>query len=341
MKAMVLSGVTDLIINSKPLSEADITTPTPTKNQVLIRISASGASHIELEEIEGKNMPSVLPIIPGHQAVGMVEDKGEDVTKLEIGDRVGVSWIFSSCGTCDFCLRGDENLCDEFKATGLDADGTYAEFIVIDEDHAYPIPDSLNNNAVIPLLFAGAIGYRSLRFSSIESGQKLGLSGFGMTAMIILKLLANKTPGVQVFVFSRSEAEQEAAKNAGAFWTGAIDADSPEKLDVIIDTTPIWSPVVKALENLKKGGKLIINETEKDDQDRDALLKLTFHKHLSFEKEIKTITNISRTDVINILDMASTMDLQLEYEEYNLSDANRAINDLKNGKMNGSKILIV
>lgn len=205
MKAMILSGVTDLLINSEPLSEGDITTPPtpPAKDQILIRITACGVSHTELEEIEGKNTPpSFFPIIPGHQIVGVVEEIGENVTKLEIGDRVAVSWIFSSCKTCEFCLRGgDENLCAEFKATGKDADGGYAEFMVIGEDFAYPVPNDLSDEEIIPFLFAGAIGYRALRFSNLDCGQKLGLAGFGMTSLLILKLVLAKMPETQVYVF--------------------------------------------------------------------------------------------------------------------------------------------
>lgn len=341
MKSMIMTGVTDLMINSRPLSEADIDTPEPSEDQILIKISACGVCHTELDEIEGRTPPEIFPRIPGHQVVGRVEKAGDSVTMHKLGDRVGVAWIFSSCGTCEYCLCGQDNLCDQFKATGRDADGGYAEYMVIGESYAYPIPKSFTDTEAAPLLCAGAIGYRSLRLTDIDVGQKLGLTGFGGSAHLVMKMMRHKMPENEVYVFARNEQEREFAKSLGAVWTGDTTDECPVKMDAIIDTTPVWKPVVEAMGNLAKGGRLIINAIRKEDQDKEYLLKLQYEKHLWMEKEIKSVANVAKNDVTGFLKIAADIGIKPEIEEYKLTDANQALLDLKNRKINGSKVLVI
>lgn len=341
MKAMILSGVTDLIINSSPLTMGDISVPRPDDNQILIKVSRCGVCHTELDEIEGRTPPSFFPIVLGHQVVGTVEEAGAGVTKHKKGDRVGVAWIFSSCGECDFCLSGRDNLCPEFKATGRDADGGYAEYMTVGEDFAYPIPGCFTDSEAAPLLCAGAIGFRSLRLANIENGQRLGLTGFGGSGHLVLKMLLGRLPDSEVYVFARSESEREFAMSLGAKWAGDTSEHSPEKLDAIIDTTPVWKPVVDAMENLKSGGRLVINAIRKEEHDKDYLLKLSYEKHIWMEKEIKSVANVAKSDVTGFLKLAEEIDIKPEYEEYELKDANQALLDLKNRKIQGAKVLVI
>ena len=201
--------------------------PIPGPGEVLIRVSACGVCHTELDEIEGRTPPPSLPVILGHQVVGHVVQCGPRPTALRPGARVGVGWIYSACGRCEYCRRGHENLCPAFRATGRDANGGYAELMVVRQDFAYPIPESPMTDAeAAPLLCAGAIGYRSLRLANLPNGGRLGLTGFGASAHLVLKLVRHRDPDAEVFVFARSEAERAFAKDLGAVWAGDT-ADTP------------------------------------------------------------------------------------------------------------------
>ncbi|MDH3711829.1 MAG: alcohol dehydrogenase catalytic domain-containing protein, partial [Cyclobacteriaceae bacterium] len=218
----------------------DLPIPEPGSQEILIKVSVCGVCHTELDEIEGRTPPPVFPMVPGHQVVGRVEEIGDQVSLLKIGDRVGVAWIFSACGSCEFCNSGQENLCDRFKATGRDAFGGYAEYMTVPQEYAYKIPPQLSDVQAAPLLCAGAIGYRSLRLAGLQDGQCLGLTGFGASAHLVLKMAAHKYPHSQVCVFARSEAERRFALELGAAWSGDTSEPPPEPLDAIIDTTPVW-----------------------------------------------------------------------------------------------------
>ncbi len=341
MKALVLEQVSNLDKNLEPLILKEIPDPTPSDNELLLRISACGVCHTEIDEIEGRTPPPVFPMILGHQAVGKVISKGKNVSKFNIGDRVGVGWFFSSCGKCEFCLGGDENLCDEFKATGRDVFGGYAEYMVVPETSAFFIPDVFSDEESAPLLCAGAIGYRSLKLSSIKDGDNLGLTGFGASGHLVLKLVKNKFPNTKIFVFARSEKEREFALQLGAFWSGDTFEESPEKLNAIIDTTPVWTPVVKALENLKQGGRLVINAIRKEDIDKNFLMNIDYSKHLWLEKEIKSVANVSPSDIEDFLKIAGVIPIKPEYQTYKLEDANLALRELKERKIRGAKVLVI
>ncbi len=341
MKALVLEKVSNFDINPEPLILKEIPEPTPSDNDLLLKISACGVCHTEIDEIEGRTPPPVFPMILGHQAVGKVIGKGKNVSKFDLGDRVGVGWFFSSCGKCEFCLRGDENLCDEFKATGRDVFGGYAEYMVVPETSAFFIPDVFSDEESAPLFCAGAIGYRSLKLSSIKDGDNLGLTGFGASGHLVLKLVKNKFPNTKIFVFARSEKEREFAVQLGAYWSGDTFEESPEKLNAIIDTTPVWTPVVKALENLKQGGRLVINAIRKEDIDKNFLMNIDYSKHLWLEKEIKSVANVSPSDIKDFLKIAGVIPIKPEYQTYKLEDANLALRELKERKIRGAKVLII
>lgn len=339
MRAMVLHEVGGLGTNQTPLHLADLPAPEPEEGEVLIQVSACGVCHTELDEIEGRMPPPRLPVVLGHQVVGRVVEKGRKVTSFQTGDRLGVAWIFSACGKCRHCLEGNENLCAEFRATGRDANGGYAEFMTVREDFAYRIPDVLTDAEAAPLLCAGAIGYRSLRLTNLRDGQNLGLTGFGASAHLVLKMARHNYPNSQVFVFARNEDEREFARELGAVWAGDTTDTAPDPLDAIIDTTPAWLPVVEALKNLAPGGRLVINAIRKEERDKGALLELDYPAHLWMEKEVKSVANVARRDVSEFLQLAAEIRVKPEVEEYPLEDANRALVELKTRHVRGAKVL--
>lgn len=341
MRAMLLDRIGPVREGAGPLTPADWPEPAPGPGEVLIRVVACGVCHTELDEVEGRTPPPRLPIIPGHQVVGRVERRGDGVREVGVGDRVGVAWIFDACGHCDRCRRGEENLCERFRATGRDAHGGYAEAMVAPSAFVHPIPDAFGDAEAAPLLCAGAIGYRSLRLAGIEDGQALGLTGFGASAHLVLKLARHAFPRTRVFVFARSEAERAFARDLGAAWAGDTAERAPERLRAIIDTTPAWAPVVHALSNLEPGGRLVVNAIRKEEADKAALLGLDYPRDLWLEKEIKSVANVARDDVREFLRLAAEVPLRPEVQEYPLADANRALRELKAGAVRGAKVLRV
>ena len=341
MKALILNQITNLAKNRSPLELVDLPVPIPKDREVLIKVSICGVCHTELDEIEGRTPPAKLPIVPGHQIVGRIEKQGKGAARFNTGDRVGVAWINSACGRCTYCTSGRENLCDDFRATGRDVDGGYAEYAVVPEAFAYAIPDVFTDAGAAPLLCAGAIGYRSLRLANLRDGQNIGLTGFGASAHLVLKMVKHQYPRAGIFVFSRTEKEREFALDLGAAWSGDTEDYSPEKLHAIIDTTPAWKPVASAMKNLEKGGRLVINAIRKEDRDKEALLSLDYTRDLWMEKEIKSVANITRKDVEDFLTLAAAAPIIPEIEEYPLEEANRALLELKDRKIRGAKVLKV
>jgi propanol-preferring alcohol dehydrogenase len=340
MKAMVLNGISSFKENRSPLKMIDLPVPQPGEKEILVRVSACGVCHTELDEIEGRTPPPQFPVVLGHEVVGRVEKRGSKANKFKIGDRVGIGWINSACGKCTFCLQGQENLCENFKATGRDANGGYAEYTVVVEDFAYKIPELFSDSEAAPFLCAGAIGYRSLRLTGIKEGQNLGLTGFGASAHLVMKMARHKYPASKVFVFARSERERDFAKELGAVWAGDTEETSPEKLDCIIDTTPVWKPIVEALKNLRSGGRLIINAIRKEEVDKEYLLRMDYPIHLWLEKEIKSVANVARRDISEFLELAAQIPIKPEVQEFRLEEANMALAELKDRKIRGAKVLI-
>ena len=339
MKAMILKGVSDFAENPAPLVSAEAPEPTPGKGEILIRVAVCGVCHTEIDEIEGRTPPPTVPVIPGHQVVGRVARLGPDIGRFRPGDRVGVGWIHWACGICDACRSGNENLCSQFRATGRDVNGGYAEFMTVPEAFAHPIPEVFTDAEAAPLLCAGAIGYRSLRLAGLSDGRNLGLTGFGASAHLVLQTVRRRFPHAKTFVFARSERERAFARELGAAWAGATEAEPPEKLHAIIDTTPAWKPVVEALKHLAPGGRLVINAIRKEEKDKTELLRLDYPAHLWLEKEIKSVANVARRDIAEFLELAAKIPLRPEVEEYPLEEANRALSELKAGKISGAKVL--
>ncbi len=341
MKAMVLNRVVDLLKSDTPLVMVDLPEPQITGKEILIEVTACGVCHTELDEIEGRTPPPHFPMVLGHQVVGRVAAVGPLVRQRKVGERVGVAWIFSACGHCDDCRSGDENLCDQFRATGRDANGGYAELMKVHEAFAYPLPDGLSDIHSAPLLCAGAIGYRSLRLSGLANGQRLGLTGFGASAHLVLKLVRYLYPESRVYVFARSVREREFALDLGAVWSGHTDDTPPESLHAVIDTTPAWKPVVAALAHLVPGGRLVINAIRKEAGDREALLSIDYEHHLWQEKEIKSVANVARRDVSEFLELAARIPIVPEVQAFSLAEANRALMELKQRKIRGAKVLLM
>ena len=346
MKAMLLRELGPLARNPAPLQFTDVPDPTLVDGEILVRVTACSVCHTELDEIEGRTPPPRLPVVLGHQVVGVVEEsrgnKRGDSQKdnaIPTGARVGVAWIYSACGKCRYCLSGNENLCEQFQATGRDADGGYAQYMKVRAEFAHPIPASLSDFEAAPLLCAGAVGFRALRLANLKDGGNFGLTGFGGSNHLVLKMVKYKYPNSKVFVFSRNAEEREFAKSLGAAWTGAIYDDPEASLEAVIDATPVWAPILEALKYLSPGGRLVINAIRKEDIDQDALLKLDYPSQLWMEKEIKSVANVTRQDVREFLQLAAEANIKPEVQEYELKDANQALVELKQGGIRGSKVL--
>lgn len=341
MKAWIIERVSDLTTTLDPLKPAELPRPVPKEGEILVKVGACGICHTELDEIEGRTPPPVYPVIPGHQAVGTVVQVRGTKSAIKAGDRVGVGWIYSACGACEFCRSGNENLCAYFRATGRDVNGGYAEYMVVPENYAYPIPEFFTDTEAAPLLCAGAIGYRSVVLANMTEGKKIGLSGFGASAHLVLKLIRYRYRQAEVYVFARHPEERRFALELGATWAGGTTDKPPVLLDSIIDTTPVWEPLVGMLENLKPGGRLVINAIRKESSDKGYLLNLDYPRHLWMEKEIKSVANVTGRDIRDFIRLAAEMKLKPEVEIYPFEDANRAILDIKQRRIRGAKVLVL
>jgi propanol-preferring alcohol dehydrogenase len=338
MKAMVLTHPGP--VASRPLALKDVPVPTPQAGEVRIKITVCGVCHTDLDEAEGR-LKTKLPVIPGHQIVGHIDRAGPGASKFKLGDRVGVAWIYSSDGTCQFCRAGNENLCVNFRGTGADADGGYAEYVVVPEEFAYPIPEVFTDVQAAPLLCAGVIGYRALRLTNLQDGQALGFFGFGASAHILIQAVKHRFPRSRVFVFTRpgQTGHQEMARRLGAEWAGATGENPPVRLHAAIDFTPTWAPIVEAMRVLEPGGRLVINAIRKEDKDKDALLQLDYATHLWREKEIKSTANVTRQDAREFLPLAAEIPIRPEVQEFPLEQANEALLLVKQGKTQGAAVL--
>lgn len=321
--------------NPQPLQLVELPRPVPADDEVLIRVAACGVCHTELDEIEGRTPPPRLPVIPGHEVIGHVEEAGNAVRKFAVGDRVGVGWIFRSSGATD------ENLSPDFLATGRDANGGYAEYMTVHERYAYPIPAVFSDTEAAPLLCAGGVGYRALSLTGLQDGQPLGLTGFGGSGHLVLQLARHLYPASAIYVFARSAREREFALQLGATWSGDIEDAAPGLLQAIIDTTPAWRPVMASLEKLAPGGRLVINAIRKERRDRHLLAELSYERHLWLEKELKTVANVTAHDIEEFLEVAARIPIRPEVQTFALADANAALLDLRGGHMRGANVLIM
>jgi propanol-preferring alcohol dehydrogenase len=335
MQAWVIGRIVSLDETDEPLDLVELPTPEPRAGEIRLKVAACGVCHTELDEIEGRAAPPVLPVIPGHEVIGRVDRLGEGAARFRLGDRVGVGWIHTSTGMTD------ENLDPRFRATGRDANGGYAEYMTVPERYAYPIPDVFEDAVAAPLLCAGAVGYRALKLTGLTDGGRLGLTGFGGSAHLVLQMARHLFPRSRIYVFARDAEARDFARELGAAWAGDTADRSPEPLDAIIDTTPAWKPVVEALANLRAGGRLVINAIRKENRDKDVLAGLSYHDHLWLEKEIKTVANVTGRDIAEFLPLAAAVPLRPEVQTYGFGHANEALVALKRSRVRGAKVLVV
>jgi len=335
MRAMVLHSICQLENCQDPLILENLPQPVPGRGEVLLQVLACGVCHTELDIIEGRTAPPRLPLIPGHEVVARVVAHGAGACRFATGQRVGVGWIHCSDGS------NDENVSPAFRATGRDAQGGYAEFMCVPESYAYPIPDQFTDEEAAPLLCAGAIGYRALKLTGLQDGEVLGLTGFGGSGHLVLQLARHLFPSSPVFVFARSADERAFAEKLGAAWAGDTSDVPPQAPHAIIDTTPVWKPVIAALAVLRPGGRLVINAIRKEDRDRDVLSTLSYERHLWLEKEIKSVANITHRDIAEFLPMAAAADIHVETQSMPLEEANQALHALRKGGIRGAYVLEV
>ena len=335
MRAMVLNKISP--IEERPLEAADLPIPTPGDNQILVKTLVCGACHTDLDEIEGRLKPAKLPIVLGHQVVGVVADKGKGVTKFKTGDRVGITWLYLACGECNFCQTGSENLCDQAEWTGKDVNGGYAEYMNICEDFAYPLAERFSDAEAAPLLCAGVIGYRTLRLAEITDGQTIGLFGFGACAHIVIQIIKYKFPNSAVFVFTKTAEHARLAESLGAVWTGRSGDQPPAKLNKVMDFTPVGECIRDALGVLDKGGRLVINAIRKE----TAVPQLDYAKYLWLEREIKSVANVTRRDAEEFLPLAAQIPIVPTIEEFELAQANEVLIRLKHSKLRAAAVLRV
>lgn len=319
--------------DNQPLVLEEVPEPVPGPGELLIEVSACAVCRTDLQLVEGDIAPRYAPSIPGHQAVGQVEALGAGVTGPAIGDRVGVGWLGSTCGVCDFCTSGYENLCPEARFTGWDRDGGFAERMTVDADFAFPLPDGLLSMDATPLLCGGVIGYRSLRISGIEPGGRLGLYGFGASASLAIQVALYW--GCEVYVATRSETEQRRALEMGAAWAGDYAATPPQPLDAAITFAPAGSVVVRALQALRPGGIVAINAIHLD------RIPEFDYADLWLERQIRSVANFTRRDAQEFLALAAEIPIRTAVQAYRLDQANEAMADLKAGNVSGAAALHV
>jgi len=331
VKAMVLREPAP--IGEGPLVASEVPEPDPEPGEIRIKVRACGICHTDLHIIEGDLPPARSPVIPGHQVIGVVDGLGEGVTRFQIGDRVGVPWVYRTCGECAFCKRGEENLCPEARFTGYHVDGGYAEYAVAPAAFAHPIPSPFGDAEAAPLLCAGIIGYRALRVSGIEPGGRLGLYGFGASAHLAIQVALYW--GCQVYVFSRGEEHRRLARDLGAAWTGQAEQEPPVKLDASIIFAPAGWLVPLALRHLRPGGTLALaGITMSPIPEMDYAL-------LYGERTVRSVANATRRDAEEFLSLAAAIPVRVRVQTFALTEANRALQLLKRGQINGAGVLMV
>lgn len=323
-------------VEESPLETVELPEPILTSREVKVKVHTCGVCLTDRHQVEGDLPQKYTPTIPGHQIVGKVVEKGRAVTRFREGDRVGISWLYSACGKCPFCLTGNENLCYQAKFTGWDTHGGYSEYIIVNQDFAYHLPKIFSDSQAAPLLCAGVIGYRSLRLSGAKPGQTLGLFGFGASAQIVTHVA--KYLGCRVYVFTRGGEHRRIAESLGADWTGLPQDPAPSKLDSAITFAPAEDTVLCALEALERGGRLIINAISMQPR-REK--EFNYGKQLWWEKEVKSVANVTRRDAEDFLALAAKVTILPEVQEFDLKKANQALLLHKQGRVKGSAVLRV
>jgi propanol-preferring alcohol dehydrogenase len=332
MKAMVLSQPAP--IDTVPLRLQALPVPQPAAGEIRVRVAACGICRTDLHVVEGDLPPQRDHIVPGHQIVGVVERCGAGARRFTEGERVGIAWLRSTCGTCRYCSTGKENLCPDARFTGYHADGGYAERAVVREDFAYAVPPALGSVEATPLLCAGIIGYRALKRAEMRPGCRLGLYGFGSSAHIAIQVARHL--GCTVYVMTRDERHQALARQLGAAWAGAADATPPEPLDSAVLFAPVGHLVLPALEALDHGGTLALAGIYLSD-----IPALNYEHHLFHEKTVRSVTANTRADGEELLRIAAEIPIRPQTTSFPLHEANRALQQLKHDGIQGSGVLLV
>lgn len=332
MKAMVLTECAP--VESAPLKCLELADPSPGPGEVRVRVRTCGVCRTDLHVIECELPFPGHPVVPGHQIVGIVDRLGEGSTRFALGQRIGVAWLRHTCGECVYCRNGRENLCESARFTGYHENGGYAEFALVSEEFAYPIPDIFSDLDAPPLLCAGIIGYRSLKRSGLRPGESLAIYGFGSSAHIVIQIAVHM--GCNVYVCTRGEKHRELAKRLGAQWVG----EEPEKMPILTDSAIIFAPagdlVPKALEHLRKGGTLALAGIY-----MTPIPQMDYENHLFFEKNIHSVTANTRQDGMELLRIAAEIPIRPQVQIFPLIEANKALLALKEDRMEGSGILVV
>ncbi len=330
MKAMLLNKFAT--IDQNPLELTEVPMPEPGTEDIRICIDVCGVCHTDLHTIEGELSDVNLPIIPGHQIVGNVEKMGNKASRFREGDRIGVAWLYSTEDDCKYAQQGKENLCDNARFTGYHVNGGYAEYIVIPEKFAYPIPSIFSDQEAAPLLCAGIIGYRALRISEIKPGQRLGLIGFGASAHVAIQVAIYW--GCEVFVFSRSKEHRELARKLGASWTGTLNENPPVKLNSIVNFTPAGPTVLDGMRLLDKGGTQALAGIY-----MSSIPEMDYVKYLYHERTLRSVANAARQDGNELLKIAAEIPIKTTTQIFPLEEANKALQLLKASKIDGAAVL--
>jgi len=330
MEAMLLKKFNP--IDQNPLELVDIPKPEPESEDILLRIKICGVCHTDLHTVEGELPEVKLPIIPGHQVVGVIEKQGKNASRFKEGERIGVAWLYSSCTNCGYCTRENENLCESARFTGYHVNGGYAEYIVVPEKFAYVIPEIFSDEEASPLLCAGIIGYRALRLSEIKPGQRLGLYGFGASAHVAIQVAVHW--GCEVYVFTRSEEHRKLAQKLGAVWTGTSKDEPPTKMNSSIIFAPAGELVLDALRVLDKGGTVALAGIY-----MTPIPEMDYVKYLYHERTLRSVANATRQDGEELLKIAAEIPIRTTTQAFRLEDANKVLKLLKEGKINGAAIL--
>jgi propanol-preferring alcohol dehydrogenase len=329
MKAMQL--IQQNLAEEAPLQCVQIPKPEPGPGQVRLRVKMCGVCHTDLHTVEGDIHPPNLPIVPGHQIVGVIDALGEGVDNLKSGLRVGIPWLYSACGKCQNCRSGYENLCPEARFTGFHVNGGFAESMLAEANYVLPIPESISNEQAAPLLCAGIIGYRSLRQSDLQPGERLGLFGFGASAHLSLQVALHW--GCEVFVFTRSEDHRKHARQLGAAWVGGAEDQPPKPLDRAVIFAPVGWIVPLALEKLRPAGTLAINAIH-----MSPIPEMPYDL-IYGERTLRSVANATYQDGVDFLRLAAEIPIRATVQEYELEQANQALLDVKHSRLIGEAVL--
>lgn len=332
MKAMVLEAFGP--IETEPLRLLDRPVPEPGEGEILVRVNACGVCHTDLHTVEGELPGTRLPVVPGHQVVGRVEALGRNTSRFQKGDRVGVAWLHSADLTCEFCTRGLENLCPNARFTGYHVDGGYAEYTVVPEAFAYGLPDVFGDVEAAPLLCAGIIGFRALRLSGVQPGERLGLIGFGASAHVAIQVAVHW--GCEVYVFSRSEDHRALAKRLGAVWTGTTADDPPARMHSIVNFTPAGPTVLDGMRLLEKGGTQALAGIY-----MSPIPEMDYVTYLYHERTLRSVANATRKDGEGFLRVAAEVPVRATTRVFPLEKANEALRLLKESAIDGAAVLRV